>query len=318
MSSGTDRLAFRQLRRADLPTFAQVSSLGIGNFERSTGLDESAEALSRVLSRWSIWLLLRFSQLVGRPFAQFWVAVDGKRVVGTGTLLMLPKAGYVAGMSTDPEYRGRGIASRILGFLKAETVRRRRDWLVLDVESENDSAIRVYRRAGYRELARFTWYTRTGIPPPSTPASSGAPAASKAELKELVPGLDASRGADFATALPAHPRMLSHNELLARGPRVRHRTWIRRVSGGAPFAVRAYHLSRGGMATYFPMTGRPEPTPEEFALLFDSATEWLRARSPQRCLAVVSEPVGTVGAALEQRGFRAVSSSVCMVRPSAP
>jgi len=318
MTDATNPLVFRQLRRADLPTFSQVIHLGIGKLERSTGLDEGAEAMFQMLSRWSIWFLLEFSQLIGRPFVRIWVALDGKRVVGTGTLLMLSKAGYVAGMATSPEFRGRGIASRILGLQQAETARRHRDWLVLDVESENDTAIRVYRRAGYREVTRFTWFTRMGVPPTLTPPSPETRAASKAELKELAPKLDASRGAGFCTALPADPRMLSHNELLVRGTRARHRTWVRPTSGGSPSAVRAYYTPRTQMGVYFPMTGPAEPTPEELAALFDPATEWLRPQAPTRCLAVVSEPVGAVGAALERMGFSAVVSSTTMVRPVSP
>jgi len=307
---------FRQIRRADLPTFVEVIRLGIGKLEHSTGLDEGAEAMFQSLSRWSIWLLFGLLQLIGRPFVRVWVGLEGPRVVGTGTLLMLPKAGYVAGMATHPEFRGRGVASRILALEQAETVRRGRDWIVLDVESENETAIRVYRRAGYREVGRYTWYSRLGIPPTSTPSPS--PAASKGELKEFIPKLDASRGADLRTSLPADPRMLSHNELLVRGPRAKNQTWIRATADATPSSVRAYFMPRTRMGVYFPTTGTPEPSADELTALFASPTEWLRPQDPKRCLAVLAEPVGTAGAALEKMGFVAVVSSTLMVRPTLP
>jgi len=318
MTAGSRPLIFREIRRADLPTFSAVIRLGIGKLEQSTGLAEGAEAMFQSLSRWSIWLLLGFSKLVGRPFVRIWVAVDGTQVVGTGTLLMLPRAGYVAGMSTAPEYRGRGVASRILELQQAETVRRGRGWIVLDVESENETALRVYRRAGYREVGRYSWYTRMGTPSPSPSSRSPAPAASKREVKEFALRLDASRTADLRSALPADHRMLSHNELLVRGPRAAHRTWIRPADGGTPSSVRAYFVPRTGMGVYFPTAGTPEPTVEEVTALLDSATDWFRTETPKRCLAVVAEPVGAVGPALERMGFVAVVSSTLMVRPISP
>ena len=167
MRGGSDSLIFRELRRADLPTFTTVMRLGIGKLERSTGLDQNAEAMVTVMSRWSIWFLLWLSRLIGRPFVRVYIAVDGPRVVGTGTVFMLSRAGYVGGMATEVEYPRCGIASRILDLLQAEAARRGRDWLVLDVESENDTAIRVYQRAGYRAVGRFAWFTRPGLLRPS-------------------------------------------------------------------------------------------------------------------------------------------------------
>jgi ribosomal protein S18 acetylase RimI-like enzyme len=314
----SDGLVFREIRRADLPTFSKVIHFGIGKLEHETGLDEGAEAMFRMLSRWSVWLLFGFLKLIGRPFVRIWVAVDGARVVGTGTLIMLPKAGYVAGMSTDPEFRRRGVASRVLALEQVETVRRGRGWIVLDVESENETAIRVYRKAGYRDAGRYTWYTRMGIPPDSAPSPDSTAAATKAEMKGFVPKLDASRGADLRTALPADLRMLSHNELLVRGPRTQVRTWIRPSSGPTPSSVRAYFVPSTKMGAYFPTVGTPEPKPEELTALLGAATEWLRPQAPKRCIAVLAEPVGAAGAALERAGFAPVVSSTLMVRPIGP
>jgi len=316
MTAGGDSLEFRQLRRADLPTFSTVLRLGIGKLERSTGLDESAEAMPAMLSRWPIWILLGFSRWIGRPFVRIYVAVNGPRVVGTGTVFMLPHAGYVGGMATEPEFRGRGIASRILRMQQAETARRGREWLVLDVESENETAIRVYQRAGYREVGRFAWFTRPGVAPAIAPLSPGTRAATKRELEELAPQLDRNRNADYRAALPATERTLAHNEVLVRGFGAPHQTWIQRPPGGGLSAVRSYFIPRTEMGVYFPLFGPPDPEPEALARSFDPATEWLRARTPRRCLAIVPEPVGAVGAALARLGFTEVVSTTTMVRPS--
>ncbi|HKN06240.1 MAG TPA: GNAT family N-acetyltransferase [Thermoplasmata archaeon] len=309
-------MEFRQLRRADLPTFTNVIRLGIGKLERSTGLDQSAEAMFAMMSRWSIWLLLGLSRLIGRPFVRVYVAVHGTRVVGTGTVFMLSRAGYVGGMATETEYRGRGIASRILALQQVETARRGRDWLVLDVESENDTAIRVYQRAGYREVGRFAWFTRPGLPATIVPLPTETRVASIREIEELAPQLDRNRSADYRAALPATERMLSHNEVLVRGIRGQHQTWVQRAPNGSLSAVRAYYIPRTEMGVYFPLAGPPEPEPETLARSFDPATEWLRAHTPRSCLAIVPEPVGAVGAALVRLGFTEVVSTMTMARPS--
>lgn len=308
----------RHLRRADLPTFWKVLALAVGNLERSTGLDEGAEAMFGQLSRRSVWALLWLSELVGRPFVEIFVAADANRVVATGTLLMLRQAGYVAGIATEAEFRGRGLASRILAAQRDATVHRHRAWLVLDVESENETAIRVYRRAGYHDAAKFTFFTRTGLPPSSGPGATETRLATSAELEEAARQLDASRPSEYREALPATARVLSHSELLVRGVRATPRTWVRPSPGGGLDVLRAYYAPRIQTAAYFPMPGRPDPSPEEVARLLDPATEWFRTFAPKRCLAVAPAPAGSLGAGLERAGFAAVASMTTMLCRAAP
>lgn len=317
MTETANLLVYRRLHRADLPSFTQVILLGIGKLERSTGLDQGVEPMVDTLRRPSIWMLLRFSELIGRPFVQFFVAALGPRVVGTGTLVMLPNAGYVAGMATDPEFRGRGIASHILTLQHAEAARRHREWLILDVESENETAIRVYRRAGYREAAKFTWYTRVGLPPPAKAPPAMTSVARKADLLGVLARLDDGRPPDYRVTVPAHPKMLSHNEILARGPRSGSRTWMARGSNGSPIVLRVYLVQKARIAVFLPMVGKPDPPPEEIAGVFGAATEWLGSRSPARSISIAPEPGGAVAAALTQLGFTGVVSSTAMIRPTA-
>ncbi|MGP8017427.1 MAG: GNAT family N-acetyltransferase [Thermoplasmata archaeon] len=317
MAETKEPFEYRLLRRPDVPSYIDLVLLTVGKLERSTGLDRNAESMIRSLSRRSVWAVLSFLQLIGRPFVTTYVAADGNRIVGTGTLLSLPNAGYVAAMATAPEFRGRGVASRILTLLHKEAARRHRDWLVLDVDSDNDTAIRVYRRAGYREVARFAWYLRTGPPPTTAPVAPGTPPATKAQLKAVAPSLDAGRAAEYRAALPASARRLTHMEtLLVSGRRVRRETWVRHSVNGAPLAIRAGFAPEPPTGVYYPLTGPTAPTAEEVAALFDPATEWLRPLAPATCLAVVPEPAGAVGAELERLGFTGVASSTTMIRSS--
>lgn len=317
MTATEGSLEYRLLRRSDVPSYIDLVLPTIGKLERATGLDRGAESMIRSLSRRSIWSVLKLLQWIGRPIVTVHVAAHGNRIVGTGTLLPLPKAGYVAAMATDPEFRGRGVASRILTLLQNDAARRHRDWLVLDVDSDNDTAIRVYRRAGYREVAKFTWYLRTGLPPTTAPVPAGTPPATKAQLQEVAPSLEEGRGPEYRAALPATPRRLTHMEtLFVSGRRVRRETWVRRSVSGVPLVIRAGYSPEPPMGVYYPLTGATPPTPEEVASLFDPATEWLRPQAPATCLAVVPEPAGAMGVALERLGFAPVASSTAMIRPT--
>lgn len=304
---------YRPLRRSDLASYTETVLLGIGKLETSTGLAESAEATIRSLSRWPVRFLLGFFRAIGRPMVDILVAADGTEVAGTGTILWLPKAAYVAGMATKPEFRGQGIASRILALQNAEAKRRRRPWLALDVESDNDTAIRVYRKAGYREVAKFTWYTRAGLPPAEGPVPPGTRPVVRSEWHDLVARLDASRPEEYRAVFPSGSRVLNHNEHLVRGMRSEHRTWAAHAEDGPSGVLRAYFLPRTRIGAYFPMTVGPESA-KELPRLFDAATEWLRPRGPSRCLAVAAEPPGAIRSLLERFGFSGVVSSTTMVR----
>ncbi len=318
MTEAVGSLDYRLLRWSDIPSYLTVVLQGVGKLERATGLDRSAEKMVRSLSRRSFWTLLRLFQLIGRPVAQIFVTVDGNRVVGTGTLLRLRKTAYVAGMATEAEYRGRGIASHLLSLLQQDAARRHQEWLVLDVDSDNETAIGVYRRAGYREAARFTWYVRTGVPPNTSPLPPGTRPATEAELEEVTPRLNEARTPDYRAALPSTPRRLAHNEVLANAFRSRKKTWILRTLSGSPLVLRASFAPdrEVPMGVYFPLGGPTPPTPEEAAAVLDRGTEWLRPQAPTTCLAVVPEPTGVMGAALELLGFQGVASSMTMVRSS--
>ena len=306
----------RSLRRADYARYRPLVGLAVGSFERSTGLDMVADASIDQLSRRWVWFLLGLLRWFGRPLMDVLVAVDAGEVVGTGSILWLPRTAYVAGIVTKPEVRGRGVASRILSAQADFARRRHRDWLALDVESENATALRLYRAAGYRETGRFSWFTRTDVPPIESPPSSLAPPVGVSEWPSVIARLDASRPAEYRAAFPAGPRLLHHNEIMVRGPAMQHGTWRRELDGGGVALVRAYYVSATGMRVYFPITTAPEPSADALVGPIDAASEWLRPFAPTRILAVAPEPRAGIAAVLERKGFAAASSTVAMIRRS--
>jgi ribosomal protein S18 acetylase RimI-like enzyme len=316
MSSSTAGLEVRELRRADYPAFERVVLQGLGHLERVTGLDVTSTSQIRMLSRAGVWYLVRFLRVLGLSPLRILVGVDRGTVVGTATLLLLPKSGYVAGVATDSAARGRGVATRVIEGLHRIAARKGRGYLVLDVESENETAIRVYRRLSYAEVSRYDWHIG---PPPAAPPAEGATVHEVAgpELKALLPGLDAARPLTMRTALPASTRLLTHLEAFMRPPGTKTRTWTM-ASGGRTVAVaRGFYLAAIqtgfclGMA-HGPAVEGPLPAP-----LVGPCMEWFRALGASRVAIVVPNPdggeVGPVALGLP----RAVSTTL-MVRTAGP
>lgn len=304
---------YRPLRRSDYASYHEVVGLAVGNFERSTGLDVSSEATIAQLSRRWIWFLLGMFRLFGRPIVDTLVACQDREVVGTATVLWLPTVAYVAGVATRPEVRGRGIATHLLTLLTEMARRRHREWLALDVESENLGAIRVYRKAGYREVGTYTWFSRPELPRAASPTLSNVVPVGRSDWGSLSARLEAGRPTDYRNAFPASGGILTHNEILVRGRRVGYSTWKRELPEGGVVVLRAYFDPGAGLAACFPISTTPEASPDDFAGLIHAATDWLAPQHPSHVIAVVTEPRGNSTVALERLGFAAAASTTAML-----
>ncbi|GAB3946430.1 hypothetical protein GCM10027614_39960 [Micromonospora vulcania] len=91
-------------------------------------------------------------------------AMLGGAVVGVGRAVA--DTGWVGlfGMATTPRARGRGAARSVLASFAEWAGAHRADHLYLQVERENLPALRLYRRAGFGEVAGYH-YRGVGEPP---------------------------------------------------------------------------------------------------------------------------------------------------------
>jgi putative acetyltransferase len=98
-------------------------------------------------------------QDVADPTLTFLIAsVDGK-AVGCGALRYLaPDVGEVKRMFVLPEFRGRGIARRILSALESRGRELGYSALQLETGTHQPEAIGLYKAAGYAEIPRFGAY----------------------------------------------------------------------------------------------------------------------------------------------------------------
>jgi ribosomal-protein-alanine N-acetyltransferase len=87
-------------------------------------------------------------------------AVEGERLVGYMINSRYVDAWHVMNVAVDPEYQGRGIATRLLERLFELTASDGRRGYTLEVRVSNESAIRLYEKLGFeRRGIRRGYYT---------------------------------------------------------------------------------------------------------------------------------------------------------------
>lgn len=97
------------------------------------------------------------------------VAADGEQLVGTAQLVREQTEpdlangrdiGYVEAVEIIPEYRRRGIATRIMAALEDRAIGLGVKRLTIEVEPDNAPAISLYRSLGYTDFRHGTWHWR--------------------------------------------------------------------------------------------------------------------------------------------------------------
>jgi ribosomal protein S18 acetylase RimI-like enzyme len=101
--------------------------------------------------------------------AVLWVAeIPGECVLGQLFVLLRSEVdssvadgreqAFIHSFRVRPNYRGRGLGSRMLANAESDLLRRRFQRVSLNVAIDNDAAIRLYERAGYQRKRREEGY----------------------------------------------------------------------------------------------------------------------------------------------------------------
>ncbi|HTP54829.1 MAG TPA: GNAT family N-acetyltransferase [Thermoplasmata archaeon] len=306
----------RELRHADLPSFEPVILSGIGTLERAIGLDQTAAPMLRSLRRPGIWILFRLFRALGRAI-RILVRVEQGRVVGTVSVIPRKTVGVIVGVATDPSARGRGIATQLLEaahrLVRAKGIPR----LALDVDTDNETALRVYRRLGYQEVARFAWFV--GAPPSEAdPNPTELRTVPRSQLRPLLPWIDAHRPPEVRAPYPATPRRLSHLEMLFSLPGTTWRTWQLSRAEGPVAVVRAAYSRMNTTAYLIPAAWDPSLPSEAYRGLLLPGIAWARSVGANRIACAVPDPPGPWEPALGALGLGRSASSTMMTRPTGP
>jgi RimJ/RimL family protein N-acetyltransferase len=220
-----------------------------------------------------------------------WLDDDGA-VVALAGLGRREARGWVGGFGVAPEYRGQGLAARLIEAL----LRSARDAGLAEVQLEvitgNTRAIRTYERAGFVHTRDLRILAR----PDDAPAPEPDEAVSAAAPEQLLPHGDRLRAARPAWQRdPVSPARLSGVTGLALGP------------ADAPTAYLLYRANE----TSAGIVDFAAPTVET-ALTLAAA---LAKQLPGRTLRIVNEPEGSpTCAALDQLGWKETLRQHEMVR----
>ncbi|MFY9716743.1 MAG: GNAT family N-acetyltransferase [Thermoplasmata archaeon] len=304
----------RELRRRDIPSYERVILSGIGELERAIGIDQTVVPLIRTLRRPGVWILYFLSRAVGRSI-RILVAVEQGRIVSTTSVVPRKTVGVVVGVATEPAARGRGIATQLLQEAHRIVREKGTPWLALDVESTNLTALRIYQRLGYREVARFTWFVGDLPPPESAPRSTMSDL-SGPRLRAVLPWVEEHRSADVRGPFPATPRMLSHVELLFALPGSKSKTWGLPGAHGPTGVVRGYYAPINATAYLIPAAWESSLPPDAFPSLLEPGIEWARGLGASRIVASVPEPIGAWDATMTSVGLKRSVSTSLMIRSS--
>lgn len=98
-------------------------------------------------------------RLIQSPGAELMVAETDNKIVASGyakiygaePYLKHQQYVYIGFMYVEPEYRGKGIADKILDALKQWSASQRINEIRLEVYVENGRAIKVYEKAGFQK-----------------------------------------------------------------------------------------------------------------------------------------------------------------------
>lgn len=312
-AGGSPTIIYRELRRADLPSFEKVLTYGLGPLERATGLDETSLDQVKVLRRRSLRFVLAFLRLIGRAPIRIFVAVEHGQVVGTASLVPLERSGYIVGVATEPAARGRGVATHLLERERLVAHRLGKAWLVLDVESDNETAIRVYRKQGFAEVGRFDWYVGP-MPSARTDADPDVTEVERTDLRALASWANSLRSPSLRDPIPANTRMLSHLELIIQFPRTQVRTWKLTLGGRIAGGVRGLYQPTTRTGFIIPVGWDLSLSASAPQRLTAPGLAWIRTLGGSRVVVVVPAWSPSWESLMAGLGLPKVVSSTLMVR----
>ncbi len=288
----------------------------MGAFEAATRIDVTTTESVKNLRRPGMIGLVRLLQLLQIAQVRILVAVDRGQVVGMTIVSFLPSTGYIGGVATDAAARGRGIATRLMELAYTITRGKQKPWVSLDVESENETAIRLYHRLGYTVAGRYDWF----IGPTPKALSPGGPVPVETRTADKVAREWANQTLPAAVRgpLPSTSRRLTHLELFSRPPRAAPKTWKLTSDRRTLGVVRGYFGSKTTTGFVLPVGTDQSISEANCISLVAPVINWQRALGATRIVMPVLEPPVGWASAATSLGLERLVSTNLMVRPTSP
>ena len=99
------------------------------------------------------WTRSGFEESLAQAYAKMFTAKIDETVVGYCCLYHILDEGEIINVAIHPDWRGRGLGGRMLGFLLEEGLRDGVGRFILDVRESNIAAQRLYESAGFKKIA---------------------------------------------------------------------------------------------------------------------------------------------------------------------
>jgi ribosomal protein S18 acetylase RimI-like enzyme len=156
-----DNVLIRDLRKSDLNELLALYPMCFADEFEVSGFDPDhiADMVNRAFGRTGT-LILGLLRLCGKEPVRFLVAEADGKIVGTTMINNRGKSGYISSVMVHPDYRRRGIATRLMTDALSYVRRRKKARAVLHVDSTNASAKSVYVKLGFKAFEHLAYFVR--------------------------------------------------------------------------------------------------------------------------------------------------------------
>jgi len=113
---------------------------------------DEVHALEQHLFPIDTWSKEQFWSELAQPTRSYVVALEENEVLGYFGLFALAPEADVQTIAVSPKAQGKGLGSLLLNELISQALDRGCEQLMLEVRSDNDSALALYARFGFVEL----------------------------------------------------------------------------------------------------------------------------------------------------------------------
>ncbi|MCI4372314.1 MAG: GNAT family N-acetyltransferase [Thermoplasmata archaeon] len=312
----------RDFRPTDTPVLVEFLTTQFPEEEAIMGShpDRFFKVVKRVY-RWDFRLFIGIARLIGKPLYRFFVVEEGGRVVATTMLSFPAKSVYISMVATDPSVRRRGFARALL--LRSQELARKmgRQFLVLDVLSENAPARALYEgRLGYvplRETAFVVHDHSAQFGPERTMLPKGVRRYQKSDEANLLAIARSQTPPEVARVLPRKVTGLSGSRMEERIFDSQTAAWVVDRGQGAEAGIGVVSSPDADAAHFSDPIVSPTADPALVSEMIRVAGAWCAAHHAPRLAGHV--PIAnTLGrAALEKEGFHAALSVWTLYHPVA-
>jgi len=124
---------------------------------------EAVHAIEESVFTVDPWSAEQFWGELAQPTREYVVAVDDTGILGYAGAYLLPPDSDVQTIAVAARAQGRGVGRLLLEELIAIAARHDCSQLLLEVRSDNESALRMYERFGFERISMRRDYYASGI-----------------------------------------------------------------------------------------------------------------------------------------------------------